>query len=34
MLGMSLVAVTGCHTAHGFGEDIQSTGESIQRNTE
>jgi predicted small secreted protein len=25
--------VTACHTAHGAGEDIQSTGESIQNNT-
>ncbi len=25
--------VTACHTAHGAGEDIQSTGETIQNHT-
>lgn len=24
---------TGCRTAHGFGEDMESAGEKIQRNT-
>ncbi len=22
---------TGCHTAHGFGEDVESAGQSIQK---
>jgi predicted small secreted protein len=25
---------TACHTVHGAGEDIQSTGESIQRHSD
>jgi predicted small secreted protein len=27
------VAGTGCHTAQGFGKDIERTGESIQDGT-
>ena len=23
----------GCHTAHGFGEDVEQTGEKIQQHT-
>jgi predicted small secreted protein len=23
----------GCHTAHGFGEDVQQTGEKIKEHT-
>jgi predicted small secreted protein len=24
----------GCHTAHGFGQDVESAGEKIQQKTE
>jgi predicted small secreted protein len=24
------IIFTGCHTAHGFGEDVESAGQSIQ----
>jgi predicted small secreted protein len=27
------IASTGCNTAHGFGKDVENTGESIQKNT-
>jgi predicted small secreted protein len=29
-----VVSATGCRTAHGFGEDMQSAGEKIQDKTE
>lgn len=29
-----LIAVTGCHTLHGVGQDIESAGESIQKATD
>jgi predicted small secreted protein len=29
-----LTAVTGCHTIHGVGQDIESAGESIQKATD
>jgi predicted small secreted protein len=25
---------TGCHTAHGFGKDMQDAGEGIQKGTD
>jgi predicted small secreted protein len=28
-----MTAFTGCHTAHGAGEDIERAGEKIQDNT-
>ena len=28
------VAAVSCRTAHGFGEDLQNAGESIQSNTQ
>lgn len=28
------VVSTGCHTAEGFGKDIESTGEAIQDGTD
>jgi predicted small secreted protein len=34
VLGGAVVGFTGCRTAHGFGEDMQNAGESIQRKTE
>ena len=29
-----LAAVTGCRTAHGFGEDMENAGEKIQQKTD
>ena len=26
-----ITALTGCHTMHGLGQDIESAGESIQK---
>jgi predicted small secreted protein len=26
--------VSGCRTAHGFGEDVQNTGNAIQKKTD
>jgi len=31
--GIFVVAGTGCHTAHGAGEDIERAGEKIQDHT-
>jgi predicted small secreted protein len=31
--GIALVSATGCHTAHGAGEDIEQAGEKIQEHT-
>lgn len=28
------VVFTGCHTAHGFGEDMENAGQSIQDKTD
>jgi predicted small secreted protein len=33
MLALSVAAFTGCRTAHGFGEDMEDAGESIQDGT-
>lgn len=33
LLAASLVAFSGCHTAHGFGEDMEKAGEKIQDGT-
>jgi predicted small secreted protein len=27
------IVSTGCNTAHGFGKDVSSTGDAIQRGT-
>jgi predicted small secreted protein len=27
------IALTGCNTAHGFGEDVENAGQSIQDKT-
>lgn len=32
-LAALICGVTGCHTAHGAGEDIESAGQSIQNHT-
>jgi predicted small secreted protein len=29
-----LTVLTGCHTIHGVGQDIESAGESIQKATD
>jgi predicted small secreted protein len=29
-----LLAGTGCNTAHGFGKDVTSTGDAIQKGTD
>jgi len=28
-----MVVFNGCHTAHGFGKDVENAGENIQDNT-
>jgi predicted small secreted protein len=38
LLGLALLGIVttflGCHTAHGFGEDVQNAGQKIQQKTE
>jgi len=35
VLGSALMAlVSGCRTAHGFGEDMQNAGDKIQQKTQ
>jgi len=31
LLTIYITALTGCHTMHGLGKDIESAGESIQK---
>lgn len=31
---VSQIVFTGCHTANGFGQDMQDAGQSIQEKTE
>ena len=33
-LGLGIAALSGCRTAHGFGEDMEHAGDKIQQNTE
>ena len=33
LAGTTLLLFTGCHTAHGFGEDMENAGQSIQDKT-
>jgi predicted small secreted protein len=33
LLALSVAAFSGCRTAHGFGEDMENAGESIQGGT-
>jgi predicted small secreted protein len=33
-LGLSAMALTGCNTSEGFGEDVESVGEDIQDEAE
>ena len=34
LAALGVVAFSGCHTAHGFGEDMENAGESIQHGTD
>ena len=34
LITISLTVLTGCHTMHGVGQDIESAGESIQKATD
>ncbi len=31
LIGLGLVALSACNTAEGFGEDVENTGEAIQK---
>jgi len=31
VLGLCVVALTGCNTMRGFGQDMEKAGEAIQR---
>jgi entericidin A len=33
LLVAGFLALTGCNTAHGFGKDVEKTGEKIQEKT-
>jgi predicted small secreted protein len=33
LAALSVAALSGCHTAQGFGEDMESAGQSIQQGT-
>jgi predicted small secreted protein len=34
LVALSVAAFSGCRTAHGFGEDMENAGESIQHGTD
>ncbi len=34
LLALGVAALSGCRTAHGFGEDMQNAGEGIQHGTD
>jgi predicted small secreted protein len=34
LLVLGMTVYTGCRTAHGFGEDMEKAGDSIQRGTD
>ncbi len=34
LIVLFLAALTGCHTLHGAGQDIESAGKSIERATD
>ncbi len=34
MLAMGMLAFSGCHTAHGFGQDVKQAGQKIEQSTE
>ena len=31
LIGIGLIALSACNTAEGFGEDVENTGEAIQK---
>lgn len=31
LIGLGLIALGACNTAEGFGEDVENTGEAIQK---
>lgn len=31
LVGLGLIALAACNTAEGFGEDVENTGEAIER---
>ena len=31
LVGLGLIALGACNTAEGFGEDVENTGEAIER---
>ncbi len=31
LIGLGLIALSACNTAEGFGEDVENTGEAIQK---
>lgn len=31
LIGLGLIALSACNTAEGFGEDLEKTGEAIQK---
>lgn len=31
LIGLGLIALSACNTAEGFGEDLENTGEAIQK---
>lgn len=31
LIGLGLIALSACNTAEGFGQDIENTGEAIQK---
>ena len=33
LLVLALIVLAGCNTARGFGKDVETTGEAIQRTT-
>ena len=34
LLGLMTIAVTGCNTTRGFGQDVEATGEAIEEAAE
>ncbi len=34
LIAIGPIALAGCHTAHGFGKDVENAGEKIQNGTE
>jgi predicted small secreted protein len=34
LLTAGMIVLQGCHTAHGFGEDMENAGDTIQQKTQ